>query len=53
MGRNVVADVNWFFSVPAAELSNVGNRSIVKGPKRIFVKRFDALFNANLNAIGK
>ena len=44
MGRNMVADVNWFFPVSAAELSNVRNGSIVKGPKRVFIKRFDAFF---------
>ena len=53
MWRNVAADVNRLFPVAPAELSDVRDSSIVKGPKRVFVESFDALFYADLNAIGK
>jgi len=51
--RDMVADVYWFFSVSATKLSDVRDGSIVEGPKRVFIECFDALFDADFNAIGE
>ena len=53
VGRDMVADINRFLPVPATKLSDVGNGSIVEGPKRVFVERLDALFDTDFDAIGE
>ncbi len=51
--RFVISHVNRFFAVTAPKLRNVRDRSIVEGPKRVFVECLNAFFQPNFDAIGQ
>ncbi len=53
VGRPMISHIYWVFPETTSELGNVCHRSVVQCPKRIFIKRFDALFQPYLNAIGQ
>src|SRR5207247_1692543 len=48
---NVLTDVNRFFSVTTAMLRNVRDGCVIQRPKRVFVERFYAFFEANFYAV--
>lgn len=50
---NVISYVNWFLSIPTAELRDVRYRCVIQAPKGVFVERLDAFFYTNFNAVGK
>ena len=51
MRSGVVPDVYRFFAPASTKLRNIGDGRIIQSPQRIFVKRFDALFETNFNAV--
>lgn len=53
MRRRVRANIDWLFAEAPAELGDVGHRSRVQRPKRVFIERLDALCETDLNAVNQ
>ena len=51
MRRTVIPDVDRFLSISTTKLGNVRDRGVIQRPKSIFIERFDALFQANFDAV--
>ncbi len=51
--RNMISNVDWLLAEPASELSNICDCQSIQRPKRIFVKRFNALGETDLNTVGQ
>src|SRR5690348_56122 len=51
--RPVISHINRFFAITAPKLRNVRNRSIIEGPKCVFVECLNPFFQSNFDAIGQ
>ncbi len=51
VGWAMITDVDRFFTVSAPELGDVCNSNVIQRPQRVLIERFDALLQANLNAV--
>src|SRR5271168_727041 len=49
--RYMTTDVNWLFTITPTELRNICDGRVIQSPKGVFVEGFNALSEANLQAV--